>query len=430
MKFTRIGLSVIICVLCTSHYKVGNVWAHDQATKSSKNLVTDRDITVISTLKIGSEDFCKNGLNLKWMYNACMNSNSNGYFITGSLENSTLSVIRLSVYPDRYGDEFVEFIVGETFTGVHLPNSNNLKFNAFNDLDIFTSKYNNNELPKIVDILKKHREDMSKDTDVQNNFARRNLNLLDYMLSKNNKVGNCYNHLPSELEFGNMVIPIATAPLLKVHRTEYKKMTISNSSSSNNRCTSNSHNGNEEIVAVERIVVPFFIYIENQKMIFGSGIPGKTKIYPMIGLQFDSIKTPTEVGDYFKRRIEMTMLEDSTKNKKDVSINKIMLSEFGYTGYWGYNKDVKLLDLSFMCGYEQEFADYSQMINVADLYNRNPMTGAASSTSVGTGTVVLTTTSVSNATTSTSSITQTGPQGSTSSSTTTSGKMLKAIYSF
>ncbi|OMJ19365.1 hypothetical protein AYI70_g4784 [Smittium culicis] len=348
----------------------------------------------LSDLNINSGSVCGSPPEFTFIKNSC--ECEAGFFLSGYLTYSSLVNIRLSSKPEL-NNKFVDLIVSPNFTAVHLPHlkSSRLKFskkhdikyykgNSFSDIPEYKKSY---ALPllKSKKLQKKLGESdensnlfieidneslFSGDTaEIYQNSGNIHLRKLPYYgdsrdndnkkskFSKSENKGQTLKNVmdssqflnksfPETLGYEHLNVPISGPPL-KI----YKKTTILEKKENND--------GNKKEYAT-----PFFVHIDGQKLIFGSGIPGATDIYPLIGLKFEKKVDVDAVISDIKNHSDFS----SRKDPIDVlSYEKRLYSQIlpsNYFGFWSYDKGVKLTEASLICGYSNQFKNFNNFFDI------------------------------------------------------------------
>ncbi|OMJ28691.1 hypothetical protein AYI69_g1827 [Smittium culicis] len=368
---------------------------------SSKNNLCDyfnskprKEYIPLSDLNINSGSVCGSPPEFTFIKNSC--ECEAGFFLSGYLTHSSLVNIRLSSKPEL-NNKFVDLIVSPNFTAVHLPHlkTSKLKFSkkqdikyykgkSFSDMPEYKKSY---ALPllksKIVqkklgesgqdsnlfveidkdslfsgdtaeiyqssgDILLRKLPSYGDSRDSDNTVSKyaKSENKDQTLKNVMNSSQSLNKRFPETLGYDHLNVPISGPPL-KI----YKKTTILEKKENDD-------------VNKKEYATPFFVHVDGQKLIFGSGIPGATEIYPLIGLKFEKkVDVDAVISD-----IKTHGGFNSRKDPIDVlSYEKRLYSQISpsnYFGFWSYDKGVKLTEASLICGYSNQFKDFNKFFDI------------------------------------------------------------------
>ncbi|PVU90407.1 hypothetical protein BB559_004638, partial [Furculomyces boomerangus] len=320
------------------------------------NLNPERRFIEIPNSDISSSDVCDGPPQFTWFKNKCQIQD--GFFITGFLTASSLTAIRFNSVP-KINEQFLEIIISPDLTALHLPKPNNSliqliendlvieQTNIYSsngyDLEFLDDNQENEKIPNNTDsnpsntdtpVSNQESTEDNENVDGQQDLLKGMQR--DLELPQSNK-----NIFPENLGYDHLALPLSTFGL-KV----YNKTTVSE------KLGYQQENKRE-------LVTPFFVYFHNKKMVFGSGIPGTTKIYPLIGIEFEHQLTQDFIEKIMDAQQNTTMPEESELAAEYSKLVYGQMLDPNYFGFWSYDNNVRITGAGQMCGYSNQFKNYN-----------------------------------------------------------------------
>ncbi|OLY81358.1 hypothetical protein AYI68_g4540, partial [Smittium mucronatum] len=105
---------------------------------------------------------------------------------------------------------------------------------------------------------------------------------------------------------------------------------------------------------------PFFVYVHNNKLVFGSGIPGINEIYPLIGIQFEP---KPDIQPLLNQLENYDFPDNVTEYERSIYAQK---PAFNYFGFWSFESGQKLSEPSLICGLPCQFEGYTSGFKIKD----------------------------------------------------------------